>query len=150
MASGRKKKSEDLVSTRQNPGQELIQPKKPVHRFLPGNDGHGGGRPKGSRNKLSEAVIRDLLADWEVAGPSAIQACRLEDPAAYVRIVASLIPKELKLKQDDDELDKILDQLSDEQLALIKHHGIAGLIGQTESGSQNPKAVSRGKPNGVH
>lgn len=86
---------------------------KPVHRFLPGNP--GGGRPKGSRNKFAQAFFDDFLADWEVAGASAIQACRLEDPSTYCRIAASLVPKELSLTNDTKLLDKFLDQLSPEQ-----------------------------------
>lgn len=124
--------------------------KRDLTAFKPGQTGNPAGRPKGSRNKLSESVIRDLLADWEVAGPSAIQACRLEDPAAYVRIVASLIPKELQLKQGDHELDAILDQLTDEQLAIIANNGIAGLINQTAGSATQTKALPRSKSNGVH
>jgi hypothetical protein len=63
-------------------------------RFQPGNTGAGGGRPKGSRNKLGEQFISDLQADWEEHGVKALQAMRAEKPSDYVRTVASILPKE--------------------------------------------------------
>ena len=81
-----------------------------------GMSGNPNGRPKGSRNKFAEEFIKDFLADWEVAGASAIQSCRLEDPAAYLRIAASLVPKEFNFKTNTNEFDSIIEQLSDDQL----------------------------------
>ena len=91
-------------------GEQLV----PFH-FKKGEVNNPKGRPKGSRNKFAEAFFNDFLADWVVAGASAIQACRLEDPSTYCRIAASLVPKELSLSNDTKLLDKFLDQLSPEQ-----------------------------------
>jgi hypothetical protein len=41
-------------------------------RFVSGNI--GGGRPKGSRNKLAEAFIADLHARWIKDGPQVLDA----------------------------------------------------------------------------
>ncbi|MGO4449093.1 hypothetical protein AB4Y96_09210 [Phyllobacterium sp. TAF24] len=38
------------------------------HQFKPGNP----GRPEGSRNKLGEQFLSDLLASWEANGPDVI------------------------------------------------------------------------------
>lgn len=104
-------------------------PKKAAKRKLPdalaanlwesGKSGNPKGRPKGSRSKFAECFLKDFLADWEMAGASAIQICRLEDPAAYLRVAASLIPKELTIKEGDSQLDALLEQLNDEQLAEV-------------------------------
>ena len=74
------------------------------HQFKPGNP----GRPKGSRNKLGEAFIEKLLEDFEAEGPAAIVRCRTEKPDAYLKVIASILPKELKISNESD--------LTDEQL----------------------------------
>lgn len=77
------------------------------HQFKPGNP----GRPKGARNKLGEAFLADMLADWEANGKAAIEVVRAEKPDAYLKVVASILPKELNLRVND------FDELTDEQLA---------------------------------
>lgn len=80
------------------------------NRFLTGNNG-GPGRPKGSRNKLGEAFLEDMLADWQDNGKAAIVAVREEKPDQYLKVVASVLPKELNIKVSE------LDELTDDQLA---------------------------------
>lgn len=85
-------------------------------RFLPGNNG-GPGRPKGSRNKLGEAFIQDFYADWEDHGADAIRTMREERPHEYVKVAASLLPKEFKIETvselSDDQLNARIRQLAD-------------------------------------
>jgi hypothetical protein len=57
----------------------------------------GGGRPKGSRNKLTETFIADFLTTWEEGGIAALRKCRDADPATYCRIAASLLPKQAEI-----------------------------------------------------
>ena len=63
-------------------------------RFRKGNKG-GPGRPAGTRNKLSEKFVSALCADFEANGVAAIKSAREENPAAYLRLVAGLVPKEM-------------------------------------------------------
>lgn len=79
-------------------------------RFLPGNSGNGG-RPKGSRNKLGEQFLADLHADWEAHGKVALEKTRETKPEVYVKVVASILPRELNVRVNE------LDELSDEQIA---------------------------------
>lgn len=67
-------------------------------RFLAGNG--GGGRQKGSRNKLSEAFVTDLFDDWQVHGRDTIRKVREEKPEIYLRVAASLIPREFKVEAE--------------------------------------------------
>lgn len=70
----------------------------------------------GARNKLAEAFIADMLADWEAHGADAIIRMRESDPAAYVRIVASLLPRHVGLDDDtcpvaglsDNQLERLI------------------------------------------
>src|SRR4051812_40186238 len=62
-------------------------------RFLTGNS--GGGRRKGSRNKLTEQFLDIIADDFAEHGAEAIAKVRTNDPATYLKIVGSLVPREL-------------------------------------------------------
>jgi hypothetical protein len=62
-------------------------------RFLTGNN--GGGRPKGSRNRLASEFIDALANDFSEHGASAIETVRKEKPDVYLRVVASILPSQL-------------------------------------------------------
>lgn len=75
-----------------------------------GQSGNPKGRPKGSRNKLSEAFVEDLFCDWSLHGPSVIERLRQESPDIYLRVIASLVPREMKVEANRFE------DLTDDQL----------------------------------
>ena len=79
-------------------------------RFLPGNSGFGG-RPKGARNKLGEEFLADLQKLWHKEGAAALKEARDQKPIEFVKVVASLLPKELLLRKDP------VDELTDEEIA---------------------------------
>ena len=54
------------------------------------------GRPKGSRNKLSEEFVAEVYADWCEHGATAIRTVRETRPEVYVRVVASLLPRQVQ------------------------------------------------------
>jgi Family of unknown function (DUF5681) len=83
---------------------------RPAHLWKPGTSGNPAGRPRGSRNKLSDDFVAALYNDFQDHGSAAIAACRAEKPDVYVRVIASLLPKDVNLTTRN------LDDLSDDQL----------------------------------
>ena len=101
------------------PGSEQSEGSK-KNRFKKGVTNNPAGRPKGSRNRLSEAVLRDMLADWEAHGTEAIETFRTERPHEYVKVMAGLLPRNFNLKVNE------YDELSDEQI----HFQLRAVLGE--------------------
>lgn len=90
-----------------NNGGKTGKPVPPVqYQFKPGNP----GRPKGSRNKLGEDFIAALHDDFQAHGKAAIVKVRDEKPDQYLKVIASIVPKDLNVNvnnydgMSDDEL----------------------------------------------
>ena len=89
----------------------------PINLWQPGVSGNPAGRPRGSRNALSEEVICALLRDFRKHGEKAVAQVRRQQPAAYLKILALLIPREHKIEHNNP-----IKNLSDEQLeAMIEY-----------------------------
>jgi hypothetical protein len=88
---------------------------KNLKPFKPGAQwtGNAAGRPKGSRNKLSEEFIAALCEDFELHGEAVIETVRKTKSAEYLKIVAALVPKEFSVESGS------LEDLSDEDLAQL-------------------------------
>lgn len=77
---------------------ENTPPKRIIGRpFEPGNP----GKPKGVRHKLQEDFLKDVQAEWETSGAQAIRDMITDKPGAFVKMVASLMPKEATLNIND-------------------------------------------------
>lgn len=103
-------------------------------RFLTGNI--GGGRRKGSRNRLTETFIAAIENDFLEHGPGALATLRADDPATYLRIIASLLPRGLILKREqaEDYADLSIEDL-EEILQRERHNGaMAKLVEQARRG----------------
>lgn len=80
-------------------------------RFLPGS----GGRQTGSRNKLQGDFIDALARSFnEGGGAAAIKIVLAERPADYLKIIASVLPKEWLIPDTGP-----LAELSDDEVAGI-------------------------------
>jgi Family of unknown function (DUF5681) len=95
------------------------------HQWKPGQSGNPKGPKPGSRRKLSEEFLADLHAAWKAFGQPALMTAALTDPVSFVRVVASLMPKDLEAaitvvhaeRMSDDELAAIACQGGEDPLA---------------------------------
>jgi len=86
-------------------------PKQRGIPFKKGEVANPAGRPKGSRNKLGEVFVKALAEDFESHGVEVIATVRAEKPDQYLKVIASLLPKEVEIKRTS------LDGLTDDELA---------------------------------
>ena len=87
--------------------------------FERGRSGNPAGGPVGSRHRqqLNGEFIAALLRDFRRGGPKAIERVRRTQPAAYLKILALLVPREHKVEHSNPIKD-----LTDEQLeAMIEY-----------------------------
>jgi hypothetical protein len=105
-------------------------------RFITGNI--GGGRPKGARSKLSEQFLIDVQSEWATHGAVAISDMREKNPGDFVKMVASLLPKDVNLNFTDN-----LGELSDDELLgqlRTLAASIAPFLGGDGEGTEDPRS----------
>ena len=73
-------------------------------RFLKGCK--GGGRPKGSRSKLKDAVLSAVLEHYNTNGRKVLENLALIDPGTYMRIILQLLPPDNSPRDDYGDLTK--------------------------------------------
>jgi hypothetical protein len=113
----------DRWSSLSEPSAHIIESPAPTDRddhgrFLTGNP--GGGRRKGSRNKLSELFLETIASDFVEHGAEAVKRLRENDPATYLKLIGWLIPRELILKREQSLDFDLADLTDDEALAFIE------------------------------
>jgi len=83
--------------------------------FEPGRSGNPAGGPVGSRHRqqLNGEFIAALLRDFRHGGPKAIERVRRTQPAAYLKILALLVPREHKVQHSNPIKDLTDEQLED-------------------------------------
>ena len=109
--------------------------------FKPGQSGNPAGRTKGSRNKLGEAFITALHNDFQAHGVEVIETVRTERPHEYLKVVASLLPKQVEIKEG------AFDGISDDDLAalVVAAKSALGIAGGGDGGTEQP-----GEPQSTH
>jgi len=130
----------ETVSAPENTGEKRKSVPPVEHQFKPGNP----GRPKGARNKLGEAFLEAMLADFTEHGEDVIVKVRTEKPDVYLKTVASILPQQLNVKVEP------FDEMTDEQLRKHAERLLAelGPIAAFASGRDPERATDApaGKP----
>ena len=80
-------------------------------RFAPGVSGNPGGSPEATRRLVNKAFLEALAEDFRQGGPEAIAKVRKYQPAAYMKICALLVPREMKVEHSGG-----VKAMSDEQI----------------------------------
>jgi hypothetical protein len=96
-------------------------------QFKPGQ----GGRTKGARNRLSMSFVTALAKEFEEFGEESIRICRIERPHEFLKIVASLLPKEFELT--DSRLTEITDEELDRLLEVARRQITGSVVRDTDS-----------------
>jgi pyruvate-formate lyase-activating enzyme len=99
------------------------------------------GNPRGSyapsreRARFSSEFISALLRDFRQGGPAAIAKVRKYQPAAYLKICALLVPKEMKLEYSAAAIKELTDEQLERGIELIKD-----MLAKQEAGA-NAKVI---------
>jgi hypothetical protein len=100
------------------------------------------GRPIGSRNKLNEKFILALHDDFEKHGPAVIEKVRETRPEIYLKVIASILPRELHFKSAN-----AFDGMSDEELSTLLvdvRRSLTARAGEgSPAGSDTPRVGSK-------
>jgi hypothetical protein len=83
-------------------------------RVRGGEQGNPHGNRHHSRHLLNQEFIQALLLHFRQHGKKVIEKVAREQPAAYIKILALLVPREMKIEHTDP-----VKGLSDEQLAAM-------------------------------
>src|SRR5262249_20713869 len=85
----------------------------------------GSGNPRGpyapsrERARFGSEFISALLRDFRQGGPAAIAKVRKYQPAAYMKICALVIPKEMRVEHSDG-IKAMTDEQLDEALEALR------------------------------
>ena len=114
--------------------------------WKPGQSGNPAGRPKGARHKLGEAFIEALHVSFQEQGADAIQRVIDDKPEQYLKVIASLLPKDINLNITDEiELtdDQLVQRMRDLTAAVAPFLDRAANAGAGDGEAASAEATAR-------
>src|SRR5262245_39141258 len=92
--------------------------RKPNGQFAKGSSGNLGGNAQRTRHIFNKAFLEALANDFREGGPQAIARVRKYQPAAYMKICALLVPREMKVEHSggvkamtDEEIEQAIEAI---------------------------------------
>jgi hypothetical protein len=101
-------------------------------RFLTGHKRPGPGRPVGSRVKLEEIFVADMVEAWKLYGKEALATTAQKEPAKFAQIAATVLPKQtqntrihkLELMTDKELAELLMETDAKIEAAMIGRQGM--------------------------
>jgi len=88
-------------------------PKRINGKFAPGWSGNPGGSLEATRRSFNKDFLLALAADFKKHGAAAIEEVRRHQPAAYMKICALLVPREMQIERSGGVKAMTEDQIVD-------------------------------------
>jgi hypothetical protein len=108
----------------------------PATRFSADNPGRA--KQKGARDRFSAAFLNDFADDYDANGKAVIETVRGQDPVAYMRLAAALLPTKVEITESP------FDGLTDEQLDAYLEEMRAQMMERAAKGD-DPEAIERAR-----
>jgi len=105
-------------------------PKRINGKFAPGWSGNPGGSLEATRRSFNKDFLLALAADFKKHGAAAIEKVRKTQPAAYMKICALLVPREMQIEHSST-IKQMSDEQIEEAIAAIKAMMLAAQAGET-------------------
>src|SRR5215470_10652899 len=94
-------------------------PKRINGKFAPGWSGNPGGSLEATRRSFNKDFLLALAADFKKHGAAAIEKVRKTQPAAYMKICALLVPREMQVEHTN-RIKQMTDEQIEEAIAAIE------------------------------
>ena len=87
-------------------------------KFAPGYSGNPGGSPEATRRAFNKRFLLDLAEDWQEHGREVFKRVRRKSPAAYLKVCALLVPREMKVEHSggvkamtDEQIEQVIEAI---------------------------------------
>ena len=84
-----------------------LAPQLNPYKWKPGQSGNPRGPAPGTRRKLAEDFVADLHDSWTILGKAAITTVAWTDPSTYLKVIASIVPKDIEVTVTDTRLERM-------------------------------------------
>ncbi len=110
--------------------------------------GNPGGSPEATRRAFNKRFLLDLAEDWQQHGREVFKRVRRESPAAYLKVCAMLVPREVKLEHSTSAIKAMTDEQIEQAIEAIQIMlaARAGEAAKVIEGTEEPAALPA--PNG--
>jgi hypothetical protein len=117
-------------------------------RFAPGFSGNPGGSPEATRRSFNKRFLLDLAEDWQQHGREVFKRVRRESPAAYLKVCAMLVPREMKIEHSASAIKQLTDAELEDMIEYLKSAIEAQVGGQAKviEGTIEPAATEATAP----